>query len=1044
MQITKGFNKLLNIKQEEQLAVYLLLLQTFFLGVFLAVFDISATSMFMNTFGEVKLSEAFLISGIIGFSLTALYSKLQSVIKFSKLIILNLLVISILTFMLRFSFYFSNSEWLIFGVFVMMGPLNLLGIVGFWGMAGRLFTLRQGKRLYGLIDSGQIVGMIIISFSIPLILSLLPDSRDLLFLSAGSVFIAFILQIIIVKKFDLNKHNITKGSKAEKQQSVKSLFKNKYVVYMSLFVILSMMAAFFMFYTFLPITKGKYPVDNEFTAFLANFTGALMIFSLLIKTFAYEKLTKAYGLKVNLVIPAIVLGLFTLLAIIVGSVFGFNIESTSFMLFLLLISLGRLFSVSLKGAIEVPSQKILYQSLDVNIRHKVQVIIDGMVNELAAILSGVVLLLLSLISFLDIIHYSYFLFGIVVVWFFVGVKLYREYRISLEVTLNKEKNTDDKDINKEDILLRNINKNIYDNEFSVAIKLIDYAKELEPLNYSKYYINCLEHSNDKFKLEVLKRISSENLYELTSSLNDYVKRESNKENISETKKILKRFDDNLLLLNDNKRLNELVYSVYSEERVLVANLLSKANNVEQLKFLVVLLRDLSSDVKIAAINSAAIQKDKSFIPLLLDLLSVTKYSVYSFEALKKYGELAIAQLEQHFFKSGLDAKVQVQIIKLLGAIGSKESIKYLFNKLNYYNKNIVNEACKALKECGYVSENENDKQQLLQHLNDIIKLTAWNINILVNTNENEIGTAISKVIKTEIKSNYDTLFLVLSITYNPSSVEHVRENLVTDTAESISFALELLDIFVDETIKNLLFILFEDISNPERIRRFKDHFPLDKLTSVELLNSVINRDNNLITRWTKATAISSLNNIEKIKIDDNILAQVFNTDKLLSELAAEILFKNDIELFDTCLSRLDKQIKNEFNNIFNNNPENLIFNRITKLKDFNVFSSISGNLLVELFEKSKEVVIKNGEKTELNNVYNSLIIVSEGIVSTTINSVEHNYFESDIIKIDYNTKHLPVHIKSESGGRILIINSSVLTQYILFSPELKAVLIEIV
>ena len=177
----------------------------FFLGVFLAVFDISATSMFMNTFGEAKLSEAFLISGIVGFFMTALYSKLQSIMKFSRLIILNLFVISVLTFLLRFSFYYSDSEWLIFGVFVMMGPLNLLGIVGFWGMAGRLFTLRQGKRLYGLIDSGQIVGMIIISFTIPILLSLLPDSKDLLLLSAGSVFIAFLVQLIIVGKFNLNK-----------------------------------------------------------------------------------------------------------------------------------------------------------------------------------------------------------------------------------------------------------------------------------------------------------------------------------------------------------------------------------------------------------------------------------------------------------------------------------------------------------------------------------------------------------------------------------------------------------------------------------------------------------------------------------------------------------------------------------------------------------------------------------------------------------------------------------------------------------------------
>ena len=59
-------NKLLNIEKEEQSSVYLLLLQTVFLGIFIAIFEISATGLFINTFGESMLSQAYLVSGIIG------------------------------------------------------------------------------------------------------------------------------------------------------------------------------------------------------------------------------------------------------------------------------------------------------------------------------------------------------------------------------------------------------------------------------------------------------------------------------------------------------------------------------------------------------------------------------------------------------------------------------------------------------------------------------------------------------------------------------------------------------------------------------------------------------------------------------------------------------------------------------------------------------------------------------------------------------------------------------------------------------------------
>ncbi len=107
-------NKVLNIKREEQNSVYLLLLQTFFLGIFIAVFEISATGLFINAYGETMLSQAFLVSGIIGFILTALYFKLHDKFKFSTIIVLNFLLITILTLLLRVSFFFSDNEYLIF------------------------------------------------------------------------------------------------------------------------------------------------------------------------------------------------------------------------------------------------------------------------------------------------------------------------------------------------------------------------------------------------------------------------------------------------------------------------------------------------------------------------------------------------------------------------------------------------------------------------------------------------------------------------------------------------------------------------------------------------------------------------------------------------------------------------------------------------------------------------------------------------------------------------------------------------------------------
>ena len=85
----------------------------------------------------------------------------------------------------------------------MLGPLNILAMLGFWGTTGRLFTLRQGKRLFGLVDAGLIIGIIISCYTIPVLLSFKFESHNILLVSASSVLVATIIQILIGARFRL-------------------------------------------------------------------------------------------------------------------------------------------------------------------------------------------------------------------------------------------------------------------------------------------------------------------------------------------------------------------------------------------------------------------------------------------------------------------------------------------------------------------------------------------------------------------------------------------------------------------------------------------------------------------------------------------------------------------------------------------------------------------------------------------------------------------------------------------------------------------------
>lgn len=973
--------KLISIRKEEQSAVYLLLSQTVFLGVFLALFDISTTSLFINAFGETMISKAFLVSGVIGFAMSAIYYRAQNSWKFSKLVVNNLLFISIVTLLLRISFYFSDSNVLIFVSFILMGPLNLLGIVGFWGMAGRLFTLRQGKRLFSLIDAGQTFGMILISFLIPILLSLLTNNKDLLFISSASILVALLIQVLIVRRFDLNKDDeeIDKDKTQRQKLRLADIYHNKYLRSMSLYVILSMLAAFYMFYIFLPTTKNLYPGENEYTVFLGMFTGTLMIFTFLIKTLAYDKITKNYGIKVSLLLPPFLLGVFVILAMLTGFFFGTSPGVSSYVLFFLFVALGRLFSVSLKNAIEIPSQKILYQSLDGSIRHKVQVALDGMVNEIATISAGILLFVMGLFEFFTIIHYAIFLFFIAIAWIFTALHVHREYKNSLGAALEGE---DQSGFAEHNVLTYKD----FDPEIDKArnLKRMKINQSLSHIRHEKFYSDLFAENEISNIEPVVKFITENHIYPAIKPMKRFVSETKNEiqKNIARTalKNLTHEIEENY----SEEKIRELLSSAYPSDRAIAAKLIGYKKNQPLSHLIITLLRDYDPQVKLSAIYAAAQLKEKSSRTILIDLLQDDQYNVVCYDALKIYGVEVIDQLEQLFYKSGLTLSIQLQIISLFAHIGIP-AVKYLINKLEYSTQKVVHASIQAMLYVGYKPKVEAEKQKILLLLKEEVSNLAWNLNIATQISEKIHGEAIHNAFKIERQNTLDKIYNILMLVYNRQSVEHVKKNLDIGTSESVSYGLELMDLFVDEEIKAILFIAFEDVSDNEKVKRYQDHFPLPKLEDIELLNDIINRDINYISRFTKACALEALKQFPDSTASDTSIAQLFNKDLMLKQEAVLAVVSQSQEKFDEIVSRVDHQEQVLLENLLNNSKRHTLYTLVSLVKEIDFFKDLNYNELTTLLENSKMIELNQGEKIEYANNELDVLLLIEGELSLSRN-----------------------------------------------------------
>lgn len=981
----------LNIEEKESTSVFLFLFLSVFLGIFYGAFDVGAHALFLSVYPAEMIPKAYVVSGIAGIILTSLYAKIQNSIPFSRLAWINLVFISVSTALLRILFQYTESSWLIFLIFVMMGPLNIIAMLGFWGAAGRMFTLRQGKRLFGLIDSGQIFGAILSAFAIPVLITFGFQQKNLLFLSSVSIIGALIVQIIISVKYNLNKEQVT--NKSEKK-TFKDIFKSKYIVYMAIFVVMSMLAAFFIQYSFLSVTKENYPDHNDLTEFLGAFTGSLLLFTFLFKTFVYSKLMKSYGLKFSITVSSFLLIIFTIIAALIGTFGGYSVAANSFVFFFLIISLSRLFSKALKDAVEVPSFKILYQSLKADIRHSVQAYVDGTINEFAALSAGLLLAVLGLFEFFTLIHFSYSLIIILLVWFFVARKLYVEYKRSLQESLAEYKGLKESKSTLSDFVYNNKEVNS-----SKLISGLEIESSLRPNKFENNLLSLLDSEQKKLKTFVSNKIANSKLIsyydDLISKVKDFDFIEKDDKQYNQLIKIDKS--------PGTEKLIQLAKSKSNDERILAAFLIGKYYSSDLFIYLKTLIRDLNIYVKIAAIKSAAQTKVSDFCPLIIDYLDTPEVFTYSFEALLQFEEEALGYLDQTFYKSGTGHRVLLRIIKLIGEIKGAKAIEILLKKLDHPNEEILYYTLQALNNCGFKADETN-----IHHINQIIEkqigVIGWNIAANVTLNEQNEFEYLKEAVDEELLSNYNLLYLLLSLAYDSKSIMHVKENLESGTSEGIGYALELLDLFISDELKPKLFPVVEDMQDIDRVRQLQNFYAIEKLSIEDLFIDIINRDVNFINIWTKACAIQALIDSKINDVPEDLIAHVFNPIEFLRETALVAINTIQKETYYSLRNRLEDYHIEDFDStidLIDESKRALIFDKTMFLKSINYFKTAQGRYLYHLATKMQEFTSEYSDYSNIivSDLLDKIILIQGNSLKLIIEDEKEVILEANEIYI---------------------------------------------
>lgn len=942
----QGLFRFLNVEKDEQTRVGLLLIQSLFLGFFYGALDIGAHALFLSEYSEHMLPQAFVISGIVGITLTMIYTRLQSRISFTKLSWGNLIFVLVCMIILWLGFNWIDRKIWVFVLFVMMGPLNIVAIIGFSGTTSRLFTLRQGKRVFGLVDAGQILGIIISSYTIPLILSLNIPTTDLVLFSGISILAAFVMQAIITRVFDMKDKQVLRiDEKPVIKERFIDLFKNRYTFMMSSFVGFSVIVAFLIHYTFIAVTNAQYPENRELAKFLGYFMGTLTVFTLLIKTLVYGRIMKTYGLKVTLLISPVLISILAIAAVIFGSLLGYTTASASFTFFFLIIALTKLFSKALKDSVEMPSFKVLYLSLDERIRYDVQARVDGTVNEISAVFSGLIMTGLAALAFVRLIHFDYVLLVFVLIWIFIGFRLYGLYQKSLSDALEglqKSDSTEDDSVITHQRPMQKANLQVDTEFFSRFLEIaLDFSDEIHNEWIPGFFHQCNAHQQILF----LEYMDEENRIDLLPLVKEALNQHKADAAVqAKADKIFKVLETKAARYS-KASIEECMHSKDVLEKDEALRYLAAGTQSFTSIQIQSVLRDPDPRMIIDAIKLAGRLKQTELIPVLVDHLDRPGTFIYAFQSLVQMEHEGLEQLNRAFYKTGLEIPVLRRIIRIMGRIGGKQAIKYLLEKSKYPLRPVVFEVIRALRSLHFQADAET-RPHFFTLIEESVRVFAWNLAAEATVRGVWVVPEFKEALHDEHQKSLDFIYKLLAITYDPKTIDHIRHNLEHGSSESVNFALELLDLVIDDEIKPVILPTLNDIPAEEKIKELQDFFPISKTDAETLSLAILNRDVNTISLWTKACALLNLHSYKSEKITDDIVAQMFHPDPVLSELSGRLIYELNQEKFNSCYSRLKNTEKGIFQSLFSRAEQThgpRPFDRLRMLREAPLFDSLSAD-----------------------------------------------------------------------------------------------------
>ncbi|HMK03071.1 MAG TPA: hypothetical protein VK489_02725 [Ferruginibacter sp.] len=828
--------RFLKIRRGEAGLVKDLFAMEFFQGAGIAFFFTAAFTLFLKEFPITELPKVFIISAFLLWLTGIFYTQLEHKLKIRSLGLFVTLFMAFNILLFRIGYEVTGGSWFLYIMLAWFNVLYLMNSLQFWGMASLLFDVRQSKRLFAIISSGDIPAKFF-GYTIASLVVVYTGTSNLLFAGFACMCISIPFMLRITGKAAFEKiphpavHHPTPATAKKIDALINNFTKNKLIVGLAILSFLAAACLYIINYAFYAEVKEKYHDDVGLAKFIALFLAASRLIALLLKMVFTSRLIDKLGLKYLLLITPVLLCI--LVSILLFSTHGLQNERLVFFMFGVISIVTDVF----RSSIHSPVFLTLMQPLPTQKRLRAHTIVKGIMDPFAFLVTGLILLfLIRFYQRADIIILSYCLLGFALLWIIWIIKVNRIYLQTLIQSIST-RFLGEADIQLTDAqTLQTIRQKMQTGTELENIYLLRML-EKQPANddVNRLIILALQHSSPAVKKESIRIISEKKIPEASDELQRLINESNESLVIGEAIKALCKlsFDESILLSfidNDDRvishaaiagllncgdpvnrpavegKLLQLIKSPVANDRISAIQVISEIKTGSFQRSLVSLMNDADKTVSRSAIASAGISGDTETIAATLQHINEEEKAVLN--TLTRAGTKAIPLIHSFLLSGKCPASQTARLLKVCSYIGGAETNAMLFGLLDQLPR-FSYEIIQAMYKCKFTA-----KDHQVAKIEDLINKALASADEIIQM-EHCLSPSMQQYdillgsLQIELNNMRQVLLRLFSFLYDKESLHKATLGFESRKKEFIANAMELIDMTVSKNFANRFSGIFE-------------------------------------------------------------------------------------------------------------------------------------------------------------------------------------------------------------------------------------------